>query len=195
MKSTTSNVPDQAPAFVDAVPSATTSSYPQENNNIDPIETSDNTDDVDEMYDMSKSYTSTMVHNANEIIKSDDYTSAHENNQDDTTESNENLGNSDSEESGNVDNESGNVDNESGNADNDEPIEGETSEERESRIVNRNGARRKHNGGGPVRISSGSRGNRYLIYNWFWVFFLYNWHKIIVNYFLGQKLKIKDKST
>ena len=171
MKSTTSNVPDQAPAYVDAVPSATTSSYPQENNNIDPNETSDNTDDDNEMYDMSKSYTSTMVHNANEIIKADDYTSADENNQDDNTESKENLGNNDSEESGNIDNESGNVEYESGNADNDELIEDETSEERESRIVNRNGARRKHNGGGPVRISSGSRGNRYLIYNWFRAFF------------------------
>jgi hypothetical protein len=141
-KLTTSNVPDQAQASVDAQPSATTPTYNQENNSDDndSITTGDNTDDSNEMYDMSKSYTSTMVHNADEIMKADDYTSAHENN----LASLENPGNNDNEESSNVDNE--------------ESIDSETSEERDARIVNVKG-RRRNSGAGPVRISSGSRGN------------------------------------
>merc|ERR1719452_79303 len=84
---------------------------------------------------MSMSYTSTMVHNTDEIMKAD------ENNQ----ESLENRENNDNEESGNVDNE--------------ESLDSETSEEgRDGRIVNTRG-RRRNSGAGPVRISSGSRGN------------------------------------
>merc|ERR1719154_774386 len=74
-------------------------------------------------------------------MKADDYMSADENNQ----ESLENPGNNDNEESWNVDNE--------------ESLDSETSEEgRDGRIVNTKG-RRRNSGAGPVRISSGSRGN------------------------------------
>jgi len=138
IKLTTSYVPDQAQASVDAEASATTPTFSKDNNLP---ETSDNTDNNNEMYDMSKSYTSTMVHNADEIMKADDDMSAQKNIQ----ESLENPGNKDNEESGNIDNE--------------DPIDSETSEEeRDARIVNTKG-RRRNSGAGPVRISSGSRGN------------------------------------